>query len=432
MEESIIERQKVIVAYVNTYTNDELFSYHFNEVINLAEACYFEVVDTLIQNLDHPKAKTYLGSGKLDELKMMKDALEVDTIIFADELSPAQISNLQKYLDCEIIDRNMLILTIFEQRAKTKEAVLQVKIAKLKYMLPRLIGSRDYMSRTGGGASGAVGARRGSGETKLELDQRHIERQIYKAQSELKEVVKNRQEARKARKANDIKVVAFVGYTNVGKSTTINNLIEMFNNDKLEEKQVFVKNMLFATLETTTRRIKTNSNHEFLITDTVGFVSNLPHHLIESFKSTLEEILDADLVVHVIDASSPYLDLQVKTTLEVLNELGIKDAPILNVYNKTDLINDFVLQSLETKDNLFISGKTKAGYSELINRIEEILYPNQYNIKLLIPYDKGEILNKIITNSIVNETEYLDNGIYVDAVVSQYLYNIYKQYEIKK
>ena len=432
MEESIIERQKVIVAYVNTYTNDELFSYHFNEVINLAEACYFEVVDTLIQNLDHPKAKTYLGSGKLDELKMMKDALEVHTIIFADELSPAQISNLQKYLDCEIIDRNMLILTIFEQRAKTKEAVLQVKIAKLKYMLPRLIGSRDYMSRTGGGASGAVGARRGSGETKLELDQRHIERQIYKAQSELKEVVKNRQEARKARKANDIKVVAFVGYTNVGKSTTINNLIEMFNNDKLEEKQVFVKNMLFATLETTTRRIKTNSNHEFLITDTVGFVSNLPHHLIESFKFTLEEILDADLVVHVIDASSPYLDLQVKTTLEVLNELGIKDAPIINVYNKTDLINDFVLQSLETKDNLFISGKTKAGYSELINRIEEILYPNQYNIKLLIPYDKGEILNKIITNSIVNETEYLDNGIYVDAVVSQYLYNIYKQYEIKK
>ena len=361
MQETNIQKEKVIIAYVNTYTNDELFSYHFNEVINLAEACDFEVVDTLIQNLDHPKAKTYVGSGKIDELKMMKDALEVETIIFADELSPSQISNLQKYLDVEVIDRNMLILTIFEKRAKTKEAVLQVKIAKLKYMLPRLIGSRDYMSRTGGGASGAVGARRGSGETKLELDQRHIEKQIYKAQSELKEVVKNRQEARKSRKANDVKVVAFVGYTNVGKSTTINNLIEMFNSDNLEEKAVFVKNMLFATLETTTRRIKTNNNHEFLITDTVGFVSDLPHHLIESFKSTLEEILDADLVIHVIDASSPYLDLQVSTTIEVLNELGIKDIPILNVYNKIDLINDFVLQSLDTKDNLFISGKTKNG-----------------------------------------------------------------------
>ena len=432
MQETNIQKEKVIIAYVNTYTNDELFSYHFNEVINLAEACDFEVVDTLIQNLDHPKAKTYVGSGKIDELKMMKDALEVETIIFADELSPSQISNLQKYLDVEVIDRNMLILTIFEKRAKTKEAVLQVKIAKLKYMLPRLIGSRDYMSRTGGGASGAVGARRGSGETKLELDQRHIEKQIYKAQSELKEVVKNRQEARKSRKANDVKVVAFVGYTNVGKSTTINNLIEMFNSDNLEEKAVFVKNMLFATLETTTRRIKTNNNHEFLITDTVGFVSDLPHHLIESFKSTLEEILDADLVIHVIDASSPYLDLQVSTTIEVLNELGIKDIPILNVYNKIDLINDFVLQSLDTKDNLFISGKTKNGYSELIERIESILYPNQHKIELLIPYDKGEILNKIITHSIVNKTEYLDSGIYVDAVVSEYLYNLYKQYEIKK
>jgi GTP-binding protein HflX len=425
MEELI--KEKVIIVSVNDEIDNQIFSYRINEIVNLAEACNFEVVDTIIQNLDHPNSKTFVGKGKLDEVKMSINAYNVETVIFEDELTPAQIANLEQILNCEIIDRNMLILMIFEQRAKTKEAVLQVKIAKLKYMLPRLIGSRDYMSRTGGGASGGMGARRGGGETKLELDHRHIERQIYKAQSELAEVVKNRSQSRKSRKNNNTKVVAFVGYTNVGKSSTINNLIEMHSDDL--EKQVFVKDMLFATLETTTRRIKTKNNHEFLITDTVGFVSNLPHHLVESFKSTLEEITDADLIIHVIDASSPFLELQTKTTLDVLNEIGVKDIPIINVYNKVDRVNDFVLQTIDNTDSLFTSAITLAGYDELLNTIEKKLFGDYISCELLIPYTKGEILNTIMNNSVVDIVEYLDNGIYIKATVSTYLYNLYKEYK---
>lgn len=426
MEELI--KEKVIIVSVNDEIDSQVFSYRINEIVNLAEACNFEVVDTIIQNLDHPNSKTFVGKGKLDEIKMSINAYNVETVIFEDELTPAQIANLEQILSCEIIDRNMLILMIFEQRAKTKEAVLQVKIAKLKYMLPRLVGSRDYMSRTGGGASGGMGARRGGGETKLELDHRHIERQIYKAQGELAEVVKNRSQSRKSRKNNNTKVVAFVGYTNVGKSSTINNLIEMHSDDL--EKQVFVKDMLFATLETTTRRIKTKNNHEFLITDTVGFVSNLPHHLVESFKSTLEEITDADLIVHVIDASSPFLELQTKTTLEVLNEIGVKDIPIINVYNKVDKVNDFVLQTIDNTDSLFTSAVTLSGYDELLNTIEKKLFGDYKACELLIPYTKGEILNTIMNNSVVDSVEYLDNGIYVKATISTYLYNLYYEYKI--
>ena len=426
MEELI--KEKVIIVSVNDEIDSQVFSYRINEIVNLAEACNFEVVDTIIQNLDHPNSKTFVGKGKLDEVKMSINAYNVETVIFEDELTPAQIANLEQILSCEIIDRNMLILMIFEQRAKTKEAVLQVKIAKLKYMLPRLVGSRDYMSRTGGGASGGMGARRGGGETKLELDHRHIERQIYKAQGELAEVVKNRSQSRKSRKNNNTKVVAFVGYTNVGKSSTINNLIEMHSDDL--EKQVFVKDMLFATLETTTRRIKTKNNHEFLITDTVGFVSNLPHHLVESFKSTLEEITDADLIVHVIDASSPFLELQTKTTIEVLNEIGVKDIPIINVYNKVDKVNDFVLQTIDNTDSLFTSAVTLSGYDELLNTIEKKLFGDYITCELLIPYTKGEILNTIMNNSVVDSVEYLDNGIYVKATISTYLYNLYYEYKI--
>ena len=428
MEEII--KEKVIIVSVNDEPDNQIFSYRLNEIINLAEACNFEVVDTIIQNLDHPNSKTFIGKGKLDEVKMSINAYNVETVIFEDGLTPAQISNLEQILNCEIIDRNMLILMIFEQRAKTKEAVLQVKIAKLKYMLPRLVGSRDYMSRTGGGASGGMGARRGGGETKLELDHRHIERQIYKAQEELVEVVKNRSQSRKSRKNNNTKVVAFVGYTNVGKSSTINNLIEMHSNDA--EKQVFVKDMLFATLETTTRRIKTKNNHEFLITDTVGFVSNLPHHLVESFKSTLEEITDADLIIHVIDSSSPFLELQTKTTLEVLREIGVKDIPIINVYNKVDKVNDFVLQTIDNTASLFVSAKTLQGYDDLLDTIEKKLFGDYISVELMIPYTKGEILNTIMNNSNVEVVNYLDNGIYVKATISTYLYNLYQEYKTSK
>ena len=331
-----IDLEKAIVVGINT-GNDILFNYQFNETCSLCEALNIEVIDTVVQNLPHFNTATYLGKGKLEELKNLLDILNPNLIIFNDDLSPIQLRNITDYLECEVLDRTMLILEIFKIRAKTKEATLQVEIANLNYSLPRLVGLHNNLSRTGGGGGGASGARRGSGETKLELDRRHIERKIIKAKAELDDIVKSRQTSRKSRNANGIKTVAFVGYTNAGKSSTINTLLSIYK-DKDELKQVFVKNMLFATLETSTRAVKLPNNKEFLVTDTVGFVSKLPHYLVESFKSTLEEIKEASLIVHVIDSNSPYMDLQIETTNAVLKELGVKDIPIIYAYNKVDLL----------------------------------------------------------------------------------------------
>ena len=314
MENEMIKIKTIIVG-VN-HTNTEEFNYQIQELEALCEACDLDVIASLVQNMPTLNNATYLGSGKLEELKNLKDLHQASLIVFLEELSPVQLRNIKDIVDVDVMDRTMLILEIFKKRAKTKEAILQVEIANLKYMLPRLVGSYTNLSRLGGGGSGAGGARRGSGETKLEEDRRHIERRITKAQKELAEIVASRKNARKKRSANEMKTVAFVGYTNAGKSSSINTLINMFHGDK--NKEVFVKNMLFATLETASRRIKLSTNEEFIITDTVGFVSNLPHHLIESFKSTLEEVTEASLIVHVVDASSPYANLQITTTNQVL------------------------------------------------------------------------------------------------------------------
>lgn len=427
MEENIIVT-KAIIAGVNT-TTDELFNYQMNELAALCEARDIEVVDWLTQNLPHPNNATYLGSGKLEELKMLKDALEVDLIVFLDELSPIQIRNVGNILDCEIIDRTMLILEIFETRAKTKEAMLQVEIANLKYMLPRLVGSYVHLSRTGGGGGGAGGARRGSGETKLELDRRHIERRINKASEELDKIVLSRQTSRKSRSSNDMKTIAFVGYTNAGKSSTINSLLTMFNDDL--EKQVFVKDMLFATLETSTRLIKLPTNEEFLITDTVGFVSNLPHHLIESFKSTLEEIKEASLIVHVVDVSDPYSNLHIETTNKVLKELGASEIQQVYLFNKMDLLKNELFLPQVTNDIIHISNKTKEGFDKLISYIKEKLFSDVKQIKLLIPFSKGDIFNILKEKANIQQFNYTNDGIEVNVTLSIHLYNLFKQYEVE-
>lgn len=427
--------EKVLIVMLNNETNEDLFSYRLSEINNLVAASNYEVIDTIIQNKAIQDKKTFVGKGKIEEIKNEILALEengtfIESVIFESELSPIQIKNLEEYLDKVIIDRTMLILDIFERRAKTKEATLQVKIAKLKYMLPRLIGSRNYLSRTGGGGGGTAGARRGSGETKLELDHRHIENQILKAKAELDEIVKNRKENRKLRKNNGTKVVSLVGYTNAGKSSTINNILNQYHVSNVDtvDKQVFVKNMLFATLETSTRRIKLANNHEFLITDTIGFVSNLPHHLIESFKSTLEEIKDSDLILHVIDSSSPFMDLQVKTTLGVLKDLNVCDIPIINVYNKIDLVNEHFLNGLDQPESIFVSNKTGDGFDQLIELIDQKLFHSLHDACFLIPYDKGDIINKLMEVSTIKSIEYVENGTLVNALVSDYLFNLYKQY----
>ena len=424
--ENQITMTKAIVVGVN-HTTDELFNYQLQELIALCEARDIEVIDTLVQNLPHPNNATYLGSGKLEELKNLKDIYDAELIVFIEELSPIQLRNIGNYLDVEIIDRTMLILEIFETRAKTIEAKLQVEIANLKYMLPRLVGSYVHLSRTGGGGGGGAGARRGSGETKLEEDRRHIERRINKASEELEKVVIARKTSRKMRASNEVKTVAFVGYTNAGKSSTMNTLLTMF--DKEAEKQVFVKDMLFATLETSTRAIKLPTNEEFLITDTVGFVSNLPHHLIESFKSTLEEIKEASLIVHVVDASSPYSNLHIKTTNDVLNSLGCSHIDTVYLLNKADLVTNQIFLPKVDKDSIVVSNKTKEGFNELLNYIKEKLFSNTINSTFLIPYQNGEVFNTLKEKANIHSFSYENDGILVDVTLSNHLYGLYKKYE---
>lgn len=428
---TLIDIEQIVIVGINV-GNDEEFYYQLTELKSLCEACNYEVIETITQNLDRAIPATYVGTGKLQEIKQVAASLNVKKIIFNDELTPAQIKNINDALDgdFEIIDRTMLILEIFEKRATTKEASLQVEVAKLKYMLPRLIGTRSYMSRTTGGGAGGGGARRGLGETKLELDRRHIEMKISKAKSELESIKLARATSRKMRLNNDVKTVAFVGYTNAGKSSTINALLKLYANEN-EDKEVFVKDMLFATLETQTRKIKLPNNHSFLITDTVGFVSKLPHHLVESFKSTLEEILEADLIIHIVDANSPFRDLQIETTLKVLESLGAKEIPMITVLNKCDLVRNMITIS-NYKDFIQISAKLKEGIRELIQKIDETLYSEIYLDTFLFPYDKGNLLNIILETSEVLSTEYLNEGTKVTAKVSKKLHNMLEEYNVEK
>lgn len=426
MENNLLS--KAILVGVCT-GKDEIFNYEMKELVNLCEACNIECVEIVTQNLAYTNNATYIGSGKLIELVELCNLIEVDYVIFNDELSPAELSNLADQIPCEIMDRTMLILEIFKTRAKTKEAMLQVEIANLNYMLPRLIGARKNLSRIGGGGGGGAGARRGAGETKLELDRRYIENRIYKLKQELDDCVLSRQTSRKSRAKNEVKTVAFVGYTNAGKSSTINSILNYVEGD--EEKQVFVKDMLFATLETSTRRIKLENNHEFLITDTVGFVNKLPHHLVESFKSTLEEITEASLIIHLIDSSSPYVDWQIETTINVLEKLHCSNIPCLFVFNKTDLVTNEIFIPTSYSPSLRISNKTGNGIKELIEYIENALFPDDVNIELLIPYTNGEVYNVLMEKANVHETNYTENGILVNVTLSKHLFELYKKFENK-
>lgn len=416
---------KVLLVGINK-GNDELFHYEMTEMENLCVALDLEVIETITQNLPTPISATYLGSGKLDEVKRYAEAIQANYVIFNDELSPIQFKNISNYIDTAVLDRTMLILEIFKTRAKTKEAVLQVELAEEKFKLPRLAGSYTSLSRIGGGGGGASGARRGSGETKLELDRRHIENRISKVKAELDDIVMARKINRKARTTNNVPVVALVGYTNAGKSTMMNTLLDIYN--KSENKQVFVKDMLFATLETSTRSIKLPNNLEFLLTDTVGFVSKLPHHLVESFKSTLEEITEASLIVHVIDASSPYLELQVNTTNEVLAKLGVSDIPMVYAINKIDKLPSSIYIPKNYSPSINVSAVTKEGYSELIDYIQNTLFKDLVINTYLLPFDRGDIYNTMKEKGEVYETTYLPEGILVKVRLSNHLASLYKEY----
>lgn len=397
-----MEKQAIIVG-VNLSQDQESFAHSMQELRYLANACEIEVVGEVTQNLSHFNKTHYIGKGKVEELQALIAEKDVAIVIFDDELSPSQIRNLETELECEVIDRTLLILAIFAIRAKTKESQLQVEIARLKYMLPRLVGMRESLGRQGGG-SGLKN--RGAGETKLELDRRKIEIKIAALSKELEKLVAQRKIQRKQRIKNEIPVVSLVGYTNAGKSTVMNAMLEVHNGGL--EKRVFEKNMLFATLETSVRKINLTNNKSFLLTDTVGFINKLPHHLVKAFRSTLEEVTEADLLVHVIDYSNPHHEEQKELTNQVLREIGIENLPMIYAYNKADLTNEEF--PLIKEDCAYLAAKTRTGISELTELIGTKIFADYVRCELFIPFTDGEVVSYFNEYSQVLSTEYEADG----------------------
>ena len=360
-----------------------------DELEALCKTAGIDVVARSVQKKRAVDSATYIGSGKADELKLLTSAAEADVVIFDDELTAIQMRNLENVLGLPIIDRTMLILDIFATRAQSREGKLQVELAQLQYRLPRLLGMGRVLSRQG--ASG-VGMR-GPGEKKLEIDRRRIRRRIFELQEELAEIDKQRGLRRTVRKANPVPVVALVGYTNAGKSTLLNALS---GSDALAEDK------LFATLDPIVRKVKLPSGTDCLVSDTVGFINKLPHDLVDAFRSTLEEVTDADLILHVIDAASPYFDVQMDVVEEVISSLGAADTPRINVFNKQDVES---ASDCRRGNAVSISARTGAGLDALCALIEKTLNDKQEKVELLIPYDKYEAMQLVRTlGTILSET----------------------------
>ena len=406
---------KAILVSVNL-NNQSDFNEKNEELISLCEACDIEVMDTLIQNLRNPNKKTYINSGKVDELKIKIDSSEADCTIFNDELSPTQLRNLENALGCEVIDKTYLILKIFEKRAVSKEARLQVEIAKLNYLKPRLIGTYSALDKQKGGSKN-----KGKGEQAKELDTRNIDYRINSLKRALSEVEKIRETQRIKRNKSNIKTVALVGYTNAGKSSIMNSL--MIN----DNKKVYEKDQLFATLTTSTRLITLDNKHQFILSDTVGFVSDLPHELIEAFHSMLEEVLQADLLLHVIDISNPEYKKQKKVSEDTLKMLKAEQECII-IYNKCDKTElDYPLIN---NDNIYISSKDENSIKMLVDLIDKKLYKT-IHIKLLIPYNQGNIVNELNNRINVLKQEYVDDGCLIEAEGNEDILNQYLKFEVR-
>lgn len=413
-------KQRGIIVGVNI-NNIENFEESMIELKNLCEACNIDVVGEVVQNSKKVNPTYYIGSGKVDELIAYVSSLEVDIIIFNNELSGSQIKNIEKRVECDVVDRTALILEIFATRAKTREAKLQVEVARLQYELPRLIGANTKLGRQSGG----VGTKnKGTGEKKLELDRRKIEEKIADLNKELETLKHQRDTQRNKRKKSEIPNIALVGYTNAGKSSIMNALVDRFM--KNDDKKVFEKDMLFATLETYVRNIKLPNNKSFLLSDTVGFVSDLPHDLVKAFRSTLEEICEADLLLHVVDISNPSYESHIDVTNQTLKEIGAENIPVIYVYNKIDL-----LDIVDREDGVCISAKKDIGIDKLIERISKKIFVNYINCKMLIPYSKGNVLSYLNQNTTVFSTKYLEEGTLLDIEISKSDYSKYREYEVK-
>ncbi|MBI0033079.1 GTPase HflX [Lactobacillus sp. M0396] len=414
MIENTPRKTKAFIAGANL--NDPNFDYYMSELANLTEAANMEVVGQARQNEEHIIAGTYFGLGKINEIKDMAHGLKAKVLVLNDELTPVQIRNLEKLTKLRVIDRTELILEIFSSRARTKQAKLQVQLARLQYELPRLHPSENTLDQQRGNGSSTGGgfANRGAGESKLELNRRTIGKQISIIKRELQAIDKQEQIKAKRRNQNHIPKVALVGYTNAGKSTTMNGLLKEFS--KHSDKQVFVKNMLFATLDTNVRRIDLENNFSFILSDTVGFISKLPHNLIESFKATLQEVKDADLLINVVDASNPNMIQMIRTTQNVLNEIGVKNTPIITAYNKADK-SERNYPQIEGSGILYSAVDTKS-IETLADLITKRIFTNYKKINLLLPLSAGKILSYLHENAQVLTETYQNDGVHIAVRLS--------------
>lgn len=396
-------------------------SYSMAELKGLAEADNVEVIGEAVQALDKPNTATLIGSGKVLELAEMASNMEADMIIFNDELSGMQLRNLEDAIGVKVIDRTILILDIFASRADSAEGKLQVELAQLQYRMPRLIGFGKSLSRLGGG----IGTR-GPGEKKLETDRRHVERRMDDIKSELAHLKKTRMVQRSKREKSEIPVVALVGYTNSGKSALMNKFLEITDRT---EKAVKEKDMLFATLDTQQRNVKLDSNHEFILVDTVGFVSKLPHGLVEAFKATLEEVKYADLLLHVVDASFEGSEFQIGVTDKVLGEIGAGGKSKIMVFNKMDIAADLQIPA-KGEDNIFISAKTGQNMDDLIEMVRKRIFGTLVTARLLIPYDRGDLSSYLCDKAAVFSMDYKENGTEFSVELQEADYQRLKKYEI--
>ncbi|MCR5750159.1 MAG: GTPase HflX [Lactobacillus sp.] len=406
--------------------NQPDFDYTMQELANLAEACDMEVKDTVIQKLERPVSASYVGRGKAEEIKTKGKVHDAKILIVNDELTPMQIRNLGDLTDMKIIDRTALILEIFASRARSKEAKLQVQIAQLRISLPRLHTDNDKVKldqQTGGG--GGSFNSRGGGETKLEKDRRVIGKRISILKKELKDIEEKQNVMRKQRDASGLRSVALVGYTNAGKSTTMNGLLRACGKD--EDKQVFEKDMLFATLDTSVRRLHFKDNKDFLISDTVGFVSHLPHQLVQAFKSTLSEAAKADLLVQVIDVSDPNYRDMIKTTEETLKEIGVENIPMIYAFNKADLTEAPYPEILGNQ--ITYSAKDPASIEKIVELIKENIFKDDRIVTFKIPFSEGRYLDELNVRGTVLETTYEEDGTVVSANVSPELHSRLSRFE---
>lgn len=400
--------EKVILVGVSLNDGDDTED-SLLELAELVKTAGAQVVGTAIQSRESIHPGTYVGTGKLQELRQMIEEFEATGIVCDDELTPAQIRNIEDVLDTKVMDRTLIILDIFAARASTSEGKIQVELAQLKYRLSRLTGLGISLSRLGGG----IGTR-GPGEKKLEMDRRLIKTRIAQLNRELAEVRKHREVTREQRSRNQTKVAAIVGYTNAGKSTLLNTLTNA---------QVLEEDKLFATLDPTTRSLKLDSGQEILLTDTVGFIRKLPHHLVEAFKSTLEEAKYADMIIHVVDASNPQKDKQMHTVYETLEMLGVKDKKVITLFNKLDKVEEpEILHDFKADKTLRISARTGEGLPKFKETLEEILREDKKLLEGTFPYSEGGQLTIIRKYGELLEEEYRDDGIYVKAFVPVELY----------